>query len=338
MAVVAVAIVAVAAVAWLLLLARHPGSRPGHAAGPGAGPPQPVPVFPASTLAPAHGALFGAWVQPPSWSGADPEQSAVAAFERTIGRRLAIDQLYVSWGAPMPMAVARWDLRHGSIPMISWDGARTDLITQGAYDAQLRAVARQLKSLHGPVMLRWFAEMDLGSHRSQAISPASFIAAWRHMHDLFSSVGAANVRWVWCPSGATFATGVAQRYYPGNSYVDWTGADGYNWAPELPATTWRSFAQIFSSFYNWGLAARKPMLVGEYGTVEGTPGAKAAWFRQADQQLRTLFPGIRAVVYFNSDHPDFGKNFDWRVTSSTSALAAFRAFANDPYFRARPSI
>jgi len=187
-------------------------------------------------------------------------------------------------------------------------------------------------------MLRWFAEMDLGSHRAQTISPASFVAAWRHMHDIFSSVGATNVRWIWCPSGATFATGVAQRYYPGNSYVDWTGADGYNWAPELPATTWRSFAQIFSSFYTWGLSAGKPMLVGEYGTVEGAPGAKAAWFRQADYQLRTYFPGIRAVVYFNSDHPDFGKNFDWRVTTSHSALGAFRAFANDPYFRAQPSI
>jgi hypothetical protein len=336
--VAALVAVAVAAGVALALVARIPGGGPDSATGLGAGRPEPVPVFPASTLAPAHGALFGAWVQPASWSGADAEQSAVASFEHSIGRKLAIDQLYVSWGAPMPMAVARWDLRHGSIPMISWDGARSDLITDGTYDAQIRAAARQLKSLHGPVMLRWFAEMDLGSHRAQTISPANFVAAWRYMHDIFSRAGAANVRWVWCPSGATFATGVAQRYYPGSSYVDWTGADGYNWAPELPATTWRSFAQIFSSFYIWGLSAGKPMLVGEYGTVEGTPGAKAAWFRQADYQLRMDFPGIRAVVYFNSDHPDFGKNFDWRVTSSPSALAAFRAFANDPYFRARPPI
>ncbi len=50
------------------------------------------------------------------------------------------------------------------------------------------------------------------------------------------------------------------------------------------------------------------MLVGEFGTVEGAPGAKAAWFAQAGLTIRTLFPAIRAVVYFNSDHPDFGKN------------------------------
>ena len=39
-----------------------------------------------------------------------------------------------------------------------------------------------------------------------------------------------------------------------------------------------------------------------------------------------------------SEHPDFGKSFDWRITTSPSSLAAFRAFANDPYFRARPPI
>jgi len=81
------------------------------------------------------------------------------------------------------------------------------------------------------------------------------------------------------------------------------------------------------------------MLIGEYGTVEGAPGAKAAWFRQADQQIKTQFPALRAVVYFNSSnpgHPKFGTYFNWRVTSSKSALAAFKAFANDPYFEARP--
>ena len=78
------------------------------------------------------------------------------------------------------------------------------------------------------------------------------------------------------------------------------------------------------------------MLIGEFGTVEGAPGAKAGWFAQAGLAIRTLFPAIRAVVYFESDHRNFGRFFDWRVTTSRSALAAFRAFAHDPYFSARP--
>jgi hypothetical protein len=77
------------------------------------------------------------------------------------------------------------------------------------------------------------------------------------------------------------------------------------------------------------------MLLGEYGTAEGAPGAKAAWFRQADQEIKKEFPALRAVVYFNSKVMQFGIYFNWTVTSSKSALAAFRAFANDPYFEAR---
>jgi beta-mannanase len=156
------------------------------------------------------------------------------------------------------------------------------------------------------------------------------------MYGIFRQAGATNVRWVWCPDGTGFARHTSQAYYPGNAYVDWICADGYNWAPALPGASWSSFQEIFAPFYEWGLSTGKPMLIGEFGTVEGAPGAKAAWFTQADRTIRTQFPGIRAVVYFESDHQNFGRYFNWSVTSSRSALAAFRAFAHDPYFSASP--
>jgi hypothetical protein len=298
----------------------------------------PVPVFPAESLAPARGALFGAWVQPAGYTGANAEESAIAAFEHTIGRKLAINNLYVPWTAPMPTATCRWDLGRGSIPMISWAAAPTDRVAAGGDDDQIRAQAIQLKALEGPVLLRWFAEMDLPENQADAISPAAYVAAWRHMHGIFTSAGAANVRWVWCPNASGFSEATAQAYYPGKAYVDWIGADGYNWAPVLAHARWTTFEQIFSPFYRWGLSAAKPMLVAEFGTVEGAPGAKAAWFAQADRVLKTRFPAIRAVIYFESDHQNFGQYFDWRVTTSPSALAAFRTFAQDPYFNARPAI
>ncbi len=73
-------------------------------------------------------------------------------------------------------------------------------------------------------------------------------------------------------------------------------------------------------------------MIGEFGVLERSAGEKAAWYRQTERQLRTRFPAIRAVIYFNSDH----EGFDWRATTSLSALAAFRAFATDPYFSAKP--
>ena len=330
---------AVAALAVLTVAAAGcaSGAPEGAPGGQAAGPPRIADA--GRLLVPARGALFGAWVQPGDGFSATDEEAAVSDFERVLGRPLAIDNIYANWAAPMPLGVAQWDLRHGSIPMISWGGAQTGLIADGAYDAQIRARAQQLRALHGPVLLRWFWEMDLTENAAQAGPPATFIAAWRRVHNIFEQAGATNVRWVWCPSGSDFATGQAQRFYPGSGYVDWVGADGYNWAPVRPVP-WRSFGQIFAAFYRWGVSTGKPLLIGEFGALERAPGQKAAWFAEADRQLRTQFPAIRAIVYFDSyrENPSFGKYFNWKVTSSPSALAAFRAFVNDPYFSARPAI
>ena len=289
-------------------------------------------AYPAATLAPAYGALFGAWVAPTGGDTYPAVEDSIRTFEGQIGRRLAIDQLYVPWGKTFPMQVVQWDIGQGVVPMISWAGTHTNLISSGAYDSEFRAAAEELRALHRPVMLRWFPEMDGGQYRSIVASPASFRAAWRHVHNIFVKAGATNVIWVWCPNALHFADGVSQSYYPGSQYVDWVGADGYNWAPTLQRAPWRDFASIFSSFYQWGLTSGKPMLIGEFGVLEDKPGSKAGWYRQTDRELRARFPDIKALVYFNSDLD----GFDWRITTSASSLAAFRAFATDPYFRAQP--
>ena len=217
------------AVAVAALLASSPRSgQPVMAPGVGE---QKAPVFPASSLAPAHGALLGAWVQATGSSGPDAERAAVAAFERAIGRTLAINNLYVPWTGPMPTATARWDLARGTLPMISWESTRTSQIAAGADDSTIREEALQLKALRAPVLLRWFAEMDIAGIRWHAFSPATFVAAWRRIHLIFQRAGATNVRWVWCPNITGFAHDTAQAYYPGNAYVDWICADGYNWGP-----------------------------------------------------------------------------------------------------------
>jgi hypothetical protein len=317
--------------------ARHHKHHPGHHhKSPGTGGSAPgAPPAGSDPTVPASGTLFGAYVQPTGGTTLAAEESAVTGLEHNLGRKLAIDHMYARFTSPLPISLAQWNLSEGRIPMISWSYEYTSKIAAGDYDSLIRADARQLKALHGPVLLRWFAEMDNAQSRPYVASPASYIAAWRHMVDIFRHVGARNVHWVWCPGSGDFGPGIAQRYYPGNAYVDWIGADGYNWAPVRPNTPWRSFAQIFASFYHWGIATGKPLMIGEYGAVEGAPGQKATWFRQAATQLRTEFPAIRAVVYFDDEHQNFGQDFNWRVTTSASALAAFREFAAESFFTAR---
>jgi hypothetical protein len=296
-------------------------------------PSGPLPPAAADPLQPGNGTLFGAWVQPPNGFTDADQQDAIRSFEHMIGRKLAIDGLYTSWTQAMPLVLARWDLHDGRVPMISWGEVSSAAVLAGTYDQHIRQAAEQLKSLHGPVLLRFFPEMDNPGHVAKlAGSPATFIASWQHIYKIFQSVGATNVQWVWCPTSIGYFSGAAQRFYPGQAYVNWIGADGYNWAPVRPGANWRSFAEIFSAFYDWSERQGKPLLVGEFGTDEGSAGAKARWFQQAGEQLEDLFPRIKAVVYFNSSHANFGYQFDWRVNSSPSALAAFRAVVNEPYF------
>src|SRR6188768_3715425 len=117
-------------------------------------------------------------------------------------------------------------------------------------------------------------------------APGEYVAAWRHVHDIFTAVGAANASWVWCPYAETRAHLREQPLkplYPGSSYVDWTCMDGYNWgqSPVNPRP-WRSFAKIFGLTYKAltkKVAPHKPLMLGEFATALNG-GHKALWIRK----------------------------------------------------------
>ncbi len=217
------------------------------------------------------GALFGAYVQAPG-DDHDVQMAAVERRERDIGRRLAIDHHFYPWDKEFPTAREKDDLRNGRIPMISWNGKTLNLaIGLGQHDELIRTRAQAVKTLGGKVLIRWMWEMDGRQKAEHTTHPAFYIAAWRHIHDVFADEGVTNVQWVWCPNATAFRTEDernAPAYYPGDEYVDWICADGYNWAPGRPNDKWRSFASIYQDFYDWGISRGKPLMVGEYGAQE----------------------------------------------------------------------
>ena len=155
--------------------------------------------------------------------------------------------------------------------------------------------------------------------------------AWRHVHDIFTSVGATNATWAWCPN-ADFNDDLQSlnSLYPGDEYVDWTGLDGYNWGtnPAKPSS-WQSFDQIYSSTYQKivSLAPSKPMMIGEIGSTE-SGGAKADWIKNALRRIPAAYPKIRALLWF--DKLDDG--MDWPIESSSSASAAFAEGISSPAY------
>jgi hypothetical protein len=308
-----------------------PATRSVVIAGPPA-PPAPAPgpapgSIRTALLAPARGAWFGYYAQTSVYNQS-AAQAAYTNLEAATGRTGDIDHWYEPWGDTFPTWRQPWDFSSGRIPMISWGKQRADVVLSGADDAYIAARADGIKALGKPVFLRWFWEMDFSENLAYSQSPAAYVAAWRHIHAIFTARGATNVAWVWCPNASSFKKGSAQRYYPGDDAVDWICADGYNFHPD---GAYREFEPIFASFYAWASQRPKPLMIGEWGDQSAGPGQRAAWLDAAHAALVQKFPRILAVVYFhsNSEH-------DWTLYDEPDALAAFRRMALDPYFNPPP--
>jgi hypothetical protein len=250
------------------------------------------------------------------------KQNRVLDLEDLLGRKEDVDHIYEAWTAEFPGWREDWDHLNGRVPFVSWAKASTVAVNSGRYDAMIRQRAADVKAAGYPMLLEWFWEMDGARNRHVAGSPASFIAAWRRIHDIFDRAGTTNVSWVWCPNAWGFANGEAPKFYPGDNYVDWFCADGYNWSPGRRGDEWRSFEWTFQPFYDWASGRGKPLMIGEFGAQERHPGEKAQWLKDAATTLKTKFTDIKAVVYF-----DVKKRYNWRISTSPSSQAAFRAMA-----------
>jgi beta-mannanase len=129
---------------------------------------------------------------------------------------------------------------------------------------------------------------------------ADYGAAWRHVHAIFAARGATNVRWVWCPNSEGANNHLLTELYPGDTYVDWVGLDGYNWGDTRAWSTWRSLYSIFQANYETLVAMTKnPFMIAETASAE-SGGDKAAWIRWGLlDDLPTHFPRIAWVLWFD---------------------------------------
>lgn len=280
--------------------------------------PPAAPPAPRTALVPAQGALLG------HYYGA----GTIAETDARIGRKPAIHLSYYKWDDDWAAAPAtREDLAGGRIPLVNWEPFDTDFdaIADGHLDTTIRDRARGAKALGHDIFLDFAAEMNesegWGGH-----DPAKYIAAYRHIHDIFAAEGATNVAWAWCPNVTDSPDApAAMDYYPGDQYVDWTGVDGYNWGTSVAGFEWQSFQELFSAIYAQLAVKGKPIIIGETGSDE-TGGDKAAWIDEIVPTLKTSFPLIKALVWFDVD-----KERHWQINSSPASLASYANMAKDPY-------
>ncbi|WP_018351720.1 glycosyl hydrolase [Longispora albida] len=295
-----------------------------------ADPPVEQPPGPPAALQPSgpvkvpdRGAYVGAWVRPGDYSDA-ARVEAITGLEGQLGRKLDIVHVYHKWTDKLADPADSAFVKRGTTLMISWAGADTRMVTSGRLDQEISAQAVRVRNLKKPVLLRYRWEMDRPNLRAQMWSPEDYIAAWRHVRRVFQQAGASNVSWVWCPTAEGFATGEAQKFYPGDEQVDWTCADAYT------STTLRPLSEVAGPFLNWAKARPKPIIIGEYGiSKKFSATERAAWLRDA-AVLFERTPRIKAVSYFNSD-PE-GNDAAHQYSIDGQSLAAFRGMATSDWF------
>jgi hypothetical protein len=291
----------------------------------------PSQAYPA-TLIPSQGAYLGSWVQP---RGDESERTALQRVESQIGRKFDIYHTYAKWNMAIPSATSKWAAQNGRIPMINWSGQRTNgsvvswsSIANGEQDAWIGECADAFRDFGYPVYLVFHHEPE--DDQGAFGSPADYAAAFRHVVDMFNAHGVTNVAFVFNLVAFTFAPGAgleADAFYPGDSYVDIVGADGYNWAPGRPGSSWTPFSQVFQNAYNFALAHGKPLMAVEYGVQEDPidPSRKAQWFADALATIKA-WPQFKGLIYFDAD-----KNYSWITDSSAISMAGYAAMAADPY-------
>ena len=223
---------------------------------------------------------------------------------------------YSGWLEPFQTSFAATVARHGAVPLVQIDPTDISLaaIAAGRYDAYLISYAEAVRAYRDPVILSFGHEMN-GTWYSwgyRYTSPATFVAAWRHIVTLFRHLGTPNVTWLWTINIIKTQHGRIPGpapWWPGGSYVTWVGIDAYYLEP-----SWR-FVPIFGPTIT---AVREltgdPILIAETGATaaDGQP-----------EKIADLFAGVHTYellgfVWFNAVASQ-----DYRM-NGPAAFAAFR--------------
>lgn len=251
--------------------------------------------------------------------GVPVSYAPVRAFTTATGVQPDVVVYYSGWPEPFQAAFATTVANEGAIPLVQMNPTSVSIaaIAAGKYDSYLTGYAKAVRNYHNPVILSFGHEMN-GHWYSWAYrhtSPAVFGAAWRHIVTLFRSMGARNVTWLWTVNTIQKQGEVPSPgpWWPGSSYVNWVGVDGYYTSPSSV------FASLFGpTIIYLRTLTHDPILITE---TSATP-ASIQPTKIADLFAGVHLYGLLGFVWFDNTVD----KEDWRL-STPAAIAAFRRAA-----------
>lgn len=250
-------------------------------------------------------------------TGAPYDMSRVDSFAQRINGKPDMVTLYESFDDEFAAAEVRKIHQYGALTVLRWEPFRQTLadLAEGRHDAYLAKFAEDVRRLNLPIVLTVGHEMNghwypWGAHRNK---PADFVAAWRHIHDIFRTRGASNVIWTWTPNVVNHLPDAPLKpLYPGDAYVDWIGIDGY-----FTHRGEQTFNTLFGpTIKEVGRFTRRPFLIVETGAEPGTLRARAVRDLIGSVAARS---NVLGFIYFNQRGSG-----DWVIDQDRPALAVFR--------------
>ncbi|MES9519192.1 glycoside hydrolase family 26 protein [Streptomyces capoamus] len=257
--------------------------------------------------------------------GAPTSMKSVDAYTGMTGKQPNLVEYYAGWGDGFDATGVRNAWAEGALTLMSWEPFDTPVgdIAAGRSDRYIKEYATAVRRLNLPVVIDFADEFNGHWEKwgTDHVTPAQYVAAWRHIHQTFVDAGATNVIWAWSPNIVNPVRNVKlEPYYPGDAYVDWIGLIGY-----FTTGSDNAFDSVFGPTRDRiRTFTEKPFLLLETAAMAGER-------RRAD--IRNLFAGVAAdddmlgFVWFNHK-----KRADWRLEASPLALKEFKRLAADDRF------
>ncbi len=313
-AVSVVGVVAVAATAAATILLTAPRGHSGASSGPAHHAPRTLRAPLATRLRATADSYLGVYER-----GVPRSYSAVDVFARAIGRQPNLVLSFSGWNDPFQVPFADQARSHDAIPFIQMEprGVGLAAIAAGRSDGYLISYARAVADYRYPVVIGFGHEMNGPWYPWgwTKVSPAVWVAAWRHVVTVFRRAGALNVTWIWTANVEGPGDGPLRAYWPGRRYVDWIGITGYLYFR----------LDTFAGTYGPTITAvrrftHRPILISE--AAAGQVAGQAA-------KIPGLFSLVRkdhllGFVWFDAAQKSGIYHQDWRLEDHPAAISAFR--------------
>jgi mannan endo-1,4-beta-mannosidase len=283
-------------------------------------------------------------------------------LDRQAGKAPSALEWFSGWDSDYRGDLVQSVWSRGALPVITWmskaklpDSTTPDSaysltqIINGAWDGYLTRYAGQIVRTNLPVVIRFDHEMNghdypwsSGMYNN---TPQKYIDAWRHVWNIFESVGAnEDVIWLWSPNrpdNLTVRPGNGntplEASYPGDQYVDWVGASAYMRASSQGPTFAGTFSKSVTALDS---LTSKPIFFAEIAAIQSENGAdlstlKADWITNVINNFAND-GHIIGFCWFNNlaTHVVNGEDvaYDWRFQSSAESQQAFKAAISDDTF------